>query len=66
VELGKSYGLVHKLTGHRIIGGASNRQRYTFAAKIQNCNQKIGPRFYQRVIKNLETISAVQTTVKNA
>jgi hypothetical protein len=25
VELGKSYGLVHKLTGHRIIGGASKQ-----------------------------------------
>ena len=64
VELGELYGLVHKLTGHGIIGGASNRQRYMFSAKNQNCNQKIGPRFYQRIIKNLETISAVQTIVK--
>jgi len=48
VELGKSYGLVHKLTGHRIIGGASNRQRYIFAAKIQDCNQKLGQGFTKK------------------
>ena len=48
VELGKSYGLVHKLTGHRIIGGASNRQRYMFSAKNSKLQSKDGPRFTKK------------------
>jgi hypothetical protein len=66
VELGKSYGLVHKLTGHGIIGGASSKQRHIFIAKNSKLQSKNGPRFYQQIIKNLETISAVRTIVKNA
>jgi hypothetical protein len=66
VELGKSYGLVHKLTGHRIIGGASKQTALHIFGKKFKIAIKNGPRFYQRIIKNLETTSAVQTTVKNA
>jgi hypothetical protein len=66
VELGKSYGLVHKLTGHGIIGGASKQTVPHIYSKKFEIAIKNGPRFYQKIIKNLETISAVQTIVKNA
>jgi hypothetical protein len=66
VELGKSYGLVHKLTGHRIIGGASKQTApHTFSKKFKIAI-KNGPRFYQKIIKNIEMLHAVQTIVKNA
>jgi hypothetical protein len=37
-----------------------------FQQKFKIAIKENGPRFYQQIIKNLETISAVQTTVKNA
>jgi hypothetical protein len=66
VELGKSYGLVHKLTGHRIIGGASKQTAPHICGKNSKSQSKNGPRFYQKIIKNIETLPAVQTIVKNA
>jgi hypothetical protein len=42
-----------------------SKQRHIFSAKIQNRNQKMG-KVYQKIIRIIETISAVQTIVKNA
>jgi hypothetical protein len=66
VELDNLHGLVHKLTGHRIIGGASKQT----APHIFNKKFKIAikgwAKVYQKITKNIETIFAVQTIVKNA
>ena len=49
VELGKSYGLVHKLTGHRIIGGASQQTApHIFNKKKFKIASKHGPRFTKK------------------
>jgi hypothetical protein len=45
VELGKSYGLVHKLTGHGIIGGASKQT----APRIFNKKFKIAIKKWAKV-----------------
>jgi hypothetical protein len=66
VELGKSYGLVHKLTGHRIIGGASKQAVPHIFNKKFKIAIKRWAKVYQKIIKNTETISAAQTIVKNA
>jgi hypothetical protein len=67
VELGKSYGLVHKLTGHRIIGGASQQTApHIFNKKKFKIAIKTWAKVYQKIMKNIETISAGQTIVKNA
>jgi hypothetical protein len=43
VELGKSYGLVHKLTGHGIIGGASKQTApHIFSKKFNIAIKKMG------------------------
>jgi hypothetical protein len=66
VELGKSYGLVHKLTGHRIIGGASKQTApHIFSKKFKIVIKKWA-KVYQKIMKIIELISAVQTIVKNA
>jgi hypothetical protein len=65
VELGKSYGLVHKLTGHRIIGGASKQTAPHIFSKNFKTVIKKWAKVYQKIIKIIEAISAVQTTVKN-
>ena len=49
VELGKSYGLVHKLTGHGIIGGASKQTApRIFLTKNSKLQSKHGPRFTKK------------------
>ncbi len=66
MELGKSYGLVHKLTGHRIIGGASKQTAPHIFNKKFKIAIKTWAKVYQKIIENIETISAAQTIVKNA
>ncbi len=66
VELGKSYGLVHKLTGHRIIGSASKQTAPHIFNKKFEIAFKRWAKVYQKIIKNIETIFAVRTIVKNA
>ena len=67
VELGKSHGLVHKLTGHRIIGGALTASTALFFLNKKFKNDiKRWAKVYQKITKNIETIFAVQTIVKNA
>jgi hypothetical protein len=63
---GKSYGLVHKLTGHRIIGGALTASTALFFNKKFKIAIKRWAKVYQKITKNIETIFAVQTIVKNA
>ncbi len=48
VELGKSHGLVHKLTGHRIIGGALSASTAIFFNKNSKMISKDGPRFTKK------------------
>jgi hypothetical protein len=48
VELGKSYGLVHKLTGHGIIGGASKQTAPHIYSKNSKSQSKNGPRFTKK------------------
>jgi hypothetical protein len=66
VGLGESHGLVHKLTGHRIIGGALTASTALFFNKKFKIAIKRWAKVHQKIIKNIETISAVQTIVKNA
>jgi hypothetical protein len=63
---GESYGLVHKLTGHRIIGGALTASTALFFNKKFKIDIKRWAKVYQRITKNIGTILAVQTIVKNA
>lgn len=66
MELGKSYGLVHKLTGHGIIGGALTASAALFFNKKFKIAIKRWAKVYQKITKNIEPIFAVQTIVKNA
>jgi hypothetical protein len=63
---GKSYGLVHKLTGHRIIGGALTASTALFFNKKFEIDIKRWAKVYQKITKNIETTFAVQTIVKGA
>jgi hypothetical protein len=63
---GKSYGLVHKLTGYRIIGGALTASTALFFNEKFKIAIKRWAKVYQKITKNIETIFAVQTIVKNA
>jgi hypothetical protein len=60
------YGLVHKLTGHRIIGGALTASAALFSNKKFKVAIKRWAKVYQEITKNIELIFAVQTIVKNA
>ncbi len=66
MELGKSHGLVHKLTGHRIIGGALTASTALFFNKKFKIAIKRWAKVYQKITKDTETIFVVQTSVKNA
>jgi hypothetical protein len=66
VELGKSYGLVLKPTGHRIIGGASKQTAPHIFNKKFKIAIKTWAKVYQKITKSIETIFAVRTIVKNA
>jgi hypothetical protein len=66
VELGKSYGLVHKLTGHGNIGGALTASTALLFNKKFRIAIKRWAKVYLKIIQNIETIFAVQTIVKNA
>jgi hypothetical protein len=63
---GKSYGLVHKLPGHRIIGGALTASAALFFNKKFKIDIKRWAKVYQKITKNTETIFAVRTIVKSA
>jgi hypothetical protein len=58
--------LVHKLTGHRIIGGALAAPAVLFFNKKLKNAIKRWAKVYQKITKNTEPIFAVQTIVKNA
>jgi hypothetical protein len=58
--------LVHKLTGHRIIGGALTASAALFFNKKFKFVIKRWAKVYQKITKNIETIFAVRTIVKNA
>jgi hypothetical protein len=62
----KSYGLVHKLAGHGIIGGALTAPAALFFNKKFKIVIKRWAKVYQKITKNMETIFAVRTIVKNA
>jgi hypothetical protein len=62
----KSYGLVLKLTGHRIIGGASKLTVPHIFNKKFEIEIKRWAKVYQKITKNIEMIFAVQTIVKSA
>jgi hypothetical protein len=66
VELGKSYGLVHKLAGHRIIGGALTASTALLFNKKFKIAIKRWAKVYQKITKNIEPIFAVRTIAKNA
>jgi hypothetical protein len=63
---GKSHGLVHKLTGHRIIGGILTHRAALFFNKKLKIAIKRWAKVYQKITKNIETIFAVRTIVKFA
>jgi hypothetical protein len=58
--------LVHKLAGHRIIGGALTASAALFFNKKFKLAIKRWAKVYQKITKNIELIFAVQTIVKNA
>ena len=65
MELRELHGLVHKLTGHGIIGGALTASAALFFNKKFKIAIKRWAKVYQKITKNIEPIFAVQTIVKN-
>jgi hypothetical protein len=66
VELDNLHGLVHKLTGHRIIGSAPKLTAPHIFNKKSKIAIKRWAKVHQKITKNIETIFSVQTIVKNA
>jgi hypothetical protein len=66
VSHSKSYGLVHKLTGQRVIGGALTHTAALFFNKKLKVAINRWAKVYQKITKYIKTIFAVQTIVKTA